>query len=173
MFGRKGKGGTAAVTSLYQVRQRMVAVGDDFWIENGVGEKVYRVNGKALRVRKTFSLEDRDGTELLKIRSRLLRVRRTFAIERDGETVATLHKKVIGFRDRFSIDLGDAGDLRVQGRILDHDYAIRRGNRDIAQVSKAWARIRDTYGVSIVAGEDVPLLLAVVICVDAISHADR
>ena len=33
--------------------QRMLSIGDDFWIENERGEKVYKVDGKALRVRQT------------------------------------------------------------------------------------------------------------------------
>jgi uncharacterized protein YxjI len=43
----------------YQMRQKMFAIGNDFWIENDRGEKVYKVDGKALRVRSTLVLEDR------------------------------------------------------------------------------------------------------------------
>ena len=58
--GPAGGGGPAH----YQMRQKMVAIGDDFWIENDRGEKVYKVDGKALRVRQTLILEDRNGHEL-------------------------------------------------------------------------------------------------------------
>jgi hypothetical protein len=30
----------------YQMRQKLVSFGDDFWIENDRGERVYKVNGK-------------------------------------------------------------------------------------------------------------------------------
>jgi uncharacterized protein YxjI len=30
------------------MRQKIVSIGDDFWIENERGEKVYKVDGKAL-----------------------------------------------------------------------------------------------------------------------------
>jgi uncharacterized protein YxjI len=46
-----GLGGTA---QHYQVRQKLVGIGDDFWIENDRGERVYKVDGKALRLRKTL-----------------------------------------------------------------------------------------------------------------------
>ena len=48
----------------YRMRQKLVAIGDDSWIEDDNGNRVYKVNGKALRVRKTFILEDPDGNEV-------------------------------------------------------------------------------------------------------------
>src|SRR6478735_7662039 len=37
-----------------QVRERLFAFGDDFWIENARGRRVYLVDGKALRLRDTL-----------------------------------------------------------------------------------------------------------------------
>ena len=33
------------------MREKLLAIGDDFWIENEQGERAYKVNGKALRFR--------------------------------------------------------------------------------------------------------------------------
>ena len=38
-------------------------------------------------------------------------------------------------------------DMEVQGNIVDHEYRISQGGEDIAEVSKKWFRIADTYGV--------------------------
>ena len=51
----------------YQMRQRMLSIGDDYIIENDRGEHVFKLDGKALRVRKTIVFEDMDGRELCKI----------------------------------------------------------------------------------------------------------
>ncbi len=59
------RGGTGATH--YQMRQKLVSIGDDYWIENDQGERVFKVDGKALRIRKTLIFEDSHGTELLKI----------------------------------------------------------------------------------------------------------
>ncbi|MDX6744161.1 LURP-one-related/scramblase family protein [Actinocorallia sp. A-T 12471] len=172
MFRHKAES-TPAVTETYQMQQRMLSFGDDFWIENGLGQRAYRVNGKVFRLRKTFTLEDAEGNELLRVRSKVLRVRSSFTVERAGTTVATLHKGMFGFRDRFTVKVADGADLKARGNILDHDYVITRDGEDIARVSKQWIRARDTYGVAVTKGEDVPLLLAIVVCVDALSHPDR
>jgi uncharacterized protein YxjI len=35
------------------MREKIFAVGDDFWIETEDGERAFKVNGKALRIRRT------------------------------------------------------------------------------------------------------------------------
>ena len=75
-LGRPGGGGNH-----YQMRQKMVAIGDDFWIENERGQKVFKVDGKALRVRQTLVFEDAHGKELCKIQERMLRIKDSMEIE--------------------------------------------------------------------------------------------
>jgi uncharacterized protein YxjI len=31
----------------YQMREKMISIGDDYWIENGAGDRVFKVDGKA------------------------------------------------------------------------------------------------------------------------------
>ena len=45
----------------YQMRQRLVSIGDDYWIETDNGERAYKVDGKALRLRKTLVLVSTSG----------------------------------------------------------------------------------------------------------------
>ena len=44
-----------------------------------------------------------------------------------------------------------------------------RDGDTVATVSKRWFRVRDTYGVQIAPGHDVALILAITVCVDAMS----
>ena len=60
------------MTSRYKIRQKMLSIGDDFWIENQEGERAFKVDGKALRLRKTLFFEDLNGNKLAKIQERLL-----------------------------------------------------------------------------------------------------
>ena len=61
-----GPGGDAV---RYQMREKLLSIGDDSWIDDEAGEHVFKVNGKALRVRKTLIFEDLDGHELARSRS--------------------------------------------------------------------------------------------------------
>jgi uncharacterized protein YxjI len=155
----------------YRMREKLFAIGDDFWIETDAGDQAYKVNGKALRIRSTFVIESPSGEELLKIQERKLRVRDTMAIERDGETVATVRKALISpLRDRFTIDLERGQELKVKGNIVDHEYEIERDGKKIAEVSKRWFRVRDTYGIEVGAGENDALILAATVCIDEMTH---
>ncbi len=161
-----GPGGTR-----YQMREKLFAIGDDFWIETADGDRAFKVNGKALRIRETFVLESPAGEELFKIQEKKLRLRGTMEVERDGDTVATIKKALITpLRDRFSIELEDGGELSAKGNIVDHEYEIERDGDTIAEVSKRWFRIRDTYGIEIAPGENDALLLAATVCIDELSH---
>jgi len=157
--------------SVYQMRERMLSIGDDFWIENDAGDRVFKVDGKALRIRQTLAFEDMDGNELLRIQERKLRVRDTMAIERDGEAVATVRKAIVGpFRERFKAEFAGGGEYEVKGNIVDHEYEFERDGREVATVSKRWFRVRDSYGVEIAPGEDDVLVLAIAVAIDQMTH---
>lgn len=56
--------------------------------------------------------------------------------------------------------------MDVRGNILDHEYKIEAGREKVAEVSKRWFRIRDTYGVEIEPGQDSALILAIAAALD-------
>ena len=151
----------------YLLREKMLSFGDDFWIENDRGERIFKVDDKVLRMRDTVVFKDAHGRELLKLQKRLLRARNTMVVERGDDKVATVHKAMITpLRDRFTVELEGGGELQVEGNILDHEYQITRDGIPVANISKRWFRVRDTYGVAVVPGQDDALVLAVTVCID-------
>lgn len=152
----------------YQMREKLLSIGDDSWIEDDSGRRAFKVNGKALRVRKTLVLEDASGTALLKIQDRPVRIREVMEVEDPGgANVATVKKAVITpLRERWKAELAGGGELSIQGNILDHEFEIESGGTKVAEVSKRWFRVRDTYGVEVTPGQNDILVLAVVICLD-------
>jgi uncharacterized protein YxjI len=163
------RGDDKAVGSRFQMRQKMLSIGDDFWIETEDGRRAYHVDGKAMRIRQTFVLKDAAGNEVAKLQERKLTVRDKMEIERDGRSLATVRKRVIGIRDRFIIDVEDGPEMAAKGNLVDHEYEIERDGDTVAEVSKKWFRVRDTYGVEIAPGEDEALVLAVTVCIDAMT----
>ena len=63
--------------------------------------------------------------------------------------------------------------MRVQGNIVDHEYTIERDGQRVAEVSKRWFRVRDTYGVEVAPGENGILILAITAVIDTMTHPDR
>jgi uncharacterized protein YxjI len=159
----------------YQMTQKMFSIGDDFWIENERGEKVYKVDGKALRVRSTLIFEDRNGQEQCQIQEKMARVRDTMDIQGpDGKTIATVKKAMITpVRERFTVNIQGGPDIDIQGNLLDHEYKFEQGGRKIAETSKKWFRLRDSYGVEIDPGQNDILILAATVAIDLISNPTR
>src|ERR1700759_2005075 len=156
----------------YLMREKLLSIGDDFWIENEQGERAYKVNGKAFRVRQTFVLENGAGAEQARIQERKLTIRDKIAIERGGDTAATVHKALVGIRDRFAIDVEHGADMKAHGNVLDHEYEIERDGDTVATVSKKWFRVRESYGVDVAPGEDAPLILAITVAIDSLTTRD-
>jgi uncharacterized protein YxjI len=153
----------------FQMRERLMSIGDDYWIEDESGQRAFKVDGKAFRMRDTFVLRDAADQEAAKIQERKARVRDTMEIERPSGN-ATVHKALLGVRDRFKIDVEGGPDMSAHGNIVDHEYEIERDGDTVATVSKRWFRVRDTYGVEIKPGQDDAMILAIAVCVDAMSH---
>jgi uncharacterized protein YxjI len=168
---RRGGRGDGPEALHFQMREKMFSIGDDYWIETDHGERAFKVNGKALRIRETLAIEDPSGHELFTIQEKKLRVRDTMDIERDGSAVATVKKAMITpLRERFSIDVRGGDDLDAKGNIVDHEYEIERHGHKVAEVSKRWFRMRDTYGIEVAPGEDPSLVLAIAVCIDQMTH---
>jgi uncharacterized protein YxjI len=156
------------------MRQQMFAIGDDFWIENGAGQRVFKVDGKALRLRKTLVLQDAAGRELYKIQEKLVHIRDTMEIEGAAGRIATVKKALISpLRERYDVHFDAGAEWKVQGNIVDHQYEIEGDAGKIAEVGKKWFRVRDTYGVQVAPGHDDALVLAVAIVVDQMAHPTR
>lgn len=165
--------GTGRATR-YRMREQLLSVGDDFWIEDDRGERVFRVDGKALRARATLYFEDAHGRKLCRIQQRPVRVRDSMEIEDpDGGRLALVRKAMITpLRERWKVDVRNGPDWDVQGNIVDHEYRIEADGHNIGAASKAWFRVRDTYGVEVAPGQDEVLVLAVTVAVDSMAHPD-
>ena len=166
---RRGRGDDEAQGRRYQMHEKMFSIGDDYWIEDDAGQRAYRVNGKAIRFRDTWVLEDASGNEVATIREKKLSIRNSITIDLGGRQ-ATVKKALVGLRDRFVVEVDGGQDLKITGNIVDHEYEIERDGEQIAEVSKKWFRIRDTYGVEIRNPVDAPLVLATTVAIDGLAH---
>ena len=164
---RGGDGGTK-----YGMREKVFAIGDDFSMTRTTRAIVRsRSMGRRFGARDTLVLEDSSGAELFSVQEKKVRVRDTMEIERDGHTVATVRKALVSpLRDRFAIDVEDGDDMEAKGNVVDHEYKIERGGNQVAEVSKRWFRVRDTYGIEVEPEQDDALILAVTVCIDQMTN---
>lgn len=158
----------------YAIKEKVFSIGDDFWVTDEQGDRVFLVDGKALRLRQTFELKDASGQHLATVRKKLLALRETMEIEREGGVTATVHKTLISpLHHKYVIDLADGQQWEAVGNIIDKEFEIHAPEGVLANISRSWFRIRDTYGVDIAPGQDEPLLLCVAVALDRIHHDEE
>jgi uncharacterized protein YxjI len=152
------------------LRAKLLSIGDDFWIED-------RGRPQGLPRRRQGAEDPPDvrargpvGREVAKLQERKLSVRDKMEIERDGRSLATVRSGSSASATASSIEVENGHDMIAKGNLVDHEYEIERDGDTVAEVSKSWFRIRDTYGVEIAPGEDEALVLAITVCIDAMSH---
>jgi uncharacterized protein YxjI len=152
---------------MYLIRERIFDFGDDFDITDESGQPVYHVDGKAFSLRDRLVIEDVTGREVASVHRQMISFRPTYTISIDGQEAAEMKKKLFTpFVDRYTIDVPGPDDLELRGDLLDHEYSVERGGREVASVSKRWFSLRDTYAVRIAEGEDDVLILAGVLALD-------
>ncbi|MET8693890.1 LURP-one-related/scramblase family protein [Streptomyces bauhiniae] len=157
------------------VRDRLLGIGDDYWIEDENGRKVFLVDGKAMRLRDTFELKDTAGNVLIDIHQKMFALRDTMVIQRAGEDLATVRRKRLSLlRNHYRVDLVDGTELDISGKILDREFAVEYQGELLAVISRRWLTIRDTYGVDVVRDDaDPALLIAVAVCVIHLAEKER
>jgi uncharacterized protein YxjI len=159
----------------YLVRERIFDIKDDFWVTDEDGNGVFYVNAKFLSLHHTLVLEDASGRKLASIKHRLLTFTDAIDIEHDGAKVATVHRAIFSpLHHRAHVELHDGGGrLEAVGNLIDKDFEIRDGGQPVARVSRAWFRVRDTYGVDVAPGQDDALMICIAVCLDRIHHDEE
>ena len=158
----------------YVMKQKLFCWGDDFTIKDDQGRDVFFVDGKAFSIGEKLSFQDMAGNELAFIRQKLLSWGPTYEIYRGGQLAAVVKKSLFTFLHcKFTVDVPGPDDLEAEGTFLDHEYSLTRGGRTVADISKKWFSMTDTYGVEIADGEDDILILASTVVIDMACHGDQ
>ncbi|WP_369377896.1 LURP-one-related/scramblase family protein [Streptomyces sp. cg36] len=159
----------------YLVRDKIFAIGDDYWIETEDGRHAFLVDGKALRLRDTLELKDPTGRVLITLRKKMFGIRDTMTVERDERPLATIRRKRLSLlRNHYRVTLVEGTELDVSGKILDREFAVEYDGELLAHVSRRWFHVRETYAVNIVREDaDAALLIAVVVSVIRMDERDR
>ena len=110
----------------------------------------------------------------------MARTRRTQekdAISRIADSSEDALRRIVELPRRIVVqamdDVEEGDDIEIKGNIVDHEYEFEVDGKKVAEVSKKWFRIRDTYGIQV--GPDIspPLALAIAVALDAMTgHGD-
>ncbi len=150
----------------YQLNEKLLAITNSFKIKDEAGNLAYQVVGKFFAIGHNLSFESADGTQLAQIKQRLITIFPKYEVYLGDKHFATITKEFTFFKDKFTLDVPGPNDYVIKGSFLDYEYQFHRGGKVVAEVSRKFWSITDSYGVDIVDGEDDVSILATVVVVD-------
>jgi len=158
----------------YLMKQKILCLGDDFTIQDGEGRDAFYVDGRAFSLGQKLSFQDMAGRELAFISQKLFAWGQTYEIHRDGQLFAVVKKAAFTFfHCQFTVDVPGPDDYVAEGNFLDTEYTLSRSTGVVAEVSKRFIALSDTYGIDIVDGEDDVTVLASAVVIDLCCHGDK
>jgi uncharacterized protein YxjI len=153
----------------YVMRQRIMAIGQDFFINDASGQPKFKIDGKVRLVKESLKFRDMQGNLLYQLSEKVLRIRESFDILKpDGSLAAKVHNAIVDpLREKFTIEIPGGESMITRGKVIWAQYDIFRGNQQVAKISKQFSWIgRDQYVVDILPGQDDCLILAVTVVID-------
>ena len=155
----------------YIMKQKLFEFNDYFHVQDENGQDRFLVNSKFFTVGNKLSFQDPAGNELCFIKQILFpAVPAEYELYKGGQLWARVDKEFTFARESFEVaEFGaNAADLQIDGDFLGHQYKFTRGLRYVADVSKKYFKVADTYTVDIVDGEDDVFILALTVVIDMV-----
>lgn len=145
-----------------------LGLGRDFQVlDPETEEQRYLVDGK-VGPRPQADVLDANGALLFRVKGQLLGIPKKMAIlDASGAEVAVLKAKAFSMvKDKMDMQMVSGEPWHVEGKLIEKDYTVTSGGRDVVRISQKWLTVRDTYTIDIADGVEVGLALAVVWAID-------
>lgn len=155
----------------FYIKERLWTLREAFIVRDEHGRPVFEVKGKFFHIGDNLRLIDlANHEEAAHIKQRVLTLTPHYEIYQNGAHWASLHEKLLHFfGERFTIKLENGEVCRIDGNIWNWDFTVTNARGDLlAQISKRLSLFRDSYGVDIAQGVNVPLMLALAIAISMI-----
>lgn len=152
-----------------EIRQKIFSFGDDFVVRDMMDNPIIVVKGKVFSFGDKLRIYDMSGNELFYIEQKLFKLLPQYTIYQNGSDIATLKREFTFFKPRINIQ-SVFGDFTIEGKIMQHNFTIYKGNQAVATVNKKYISFSDTYTVDIDDNENIPFITTLVIVIDQMLH---
>jgi uncharacterized protein YxjI len=146
---------------IFHIKEKFWSFGNSFTITDQDEQPRYTVKGKAFSWGDHLTVYDRHGEEAARIHQKMMSFKPRYHIYIGDALFAEMIKEHTWFKKKFTLDLPGPNDITVEGSFSDREFIFRRGNDEVAHVSKDLWRVSGSYGVRIDREEDeLPILCA-------------
>ncbi|MBB5887910.1 LURP-one-related/scramblase family protein [Lactovum miscens] len=149
--------------SILIVNQKLLSWGRKFLVTDEEGIKKYDIVSSLFKIPKEFMIYDNFDQLVGKVTHKAFSFLPKSFLELNGQIVATISKKFTFFKPKYNID---AGNITIEGSILDLNYEIQRDGITIGSIDKNWFSYRDKYSIEVQSEKDELLILGLVLAID-------
>jgi uncharacterized protein YxjI len=155
----------------WQIKQKFFSLGGDLKVKDCYGNHIFTFKGKVITLTNKMNILDaRSGGLVGSFNQQIKLGMPHFKVKIMGKYYATMKMRFTLGKPKFKIELANGELIQIKGDWIGYDFTFRRGARVIAVVSKAFFSYTDSYGVEVLPGEDVVLILCAVAIIDKCLH---
>lgn len=151
------------------LKQKMFSLHDRFTVFDENENPVYSVEGKVISVHRKHSILNNNGEEVANISKKIISLMPKFYIERPIGKTYEMKGKFAFAHEKYQIE---ELNWELTGKFMQHDYKICAGDEEIASIHEKWLSWGDTYEIIVKDGIDEVLILAIMLCIDAIHEEE-
>jgi len=156
----------------FYIREKLFSIGDRFSIQDVSGNDVFNVEGKVFSIGNKLKIYDAHGNEIVYIEQKLFKLLPEYNIYLNGNHAAKVKKEFTFFNNKFHID-SSMGNYEIEGDSFAHDFSITKNSNIVAEITKKWLSLGDTYEIDINDDENYAFILAMVIVIDQVLHDNK
>lgn len=129
------------------------------------GNVLFTAKAEIISLGRKMHIYDDMNNEVAFVQQRLLRLLPRFSVYTDGQHIADIVREFTLLKPRYHIE---GLDWQINGDFFAHDYSISGAGRHIASIHKRWMSWGDSYEIDIADGQDIIMVLAVIIAIDCV-----
>jgi len=129
------------------------------------GNVLFTAEAEIISLGRKMHIYDDMNNEVAFVQQRLLRLLPRFSVYTGGQHIADIVKEFTLLKPRYYIE---GLDWQINGDFFAHDYSISGAGRHIASIHKRWMSWGDSYEIDIADGQDIIMVLAVIIAIDCV-----
>lgn len=160
----------------YHIRERAWSLTEAFVVRDDAGNAVLEVRGKFFHIGDDLLMYDRQThQQVARIKQHLLSLLPAYDIYRGNQHWARVHEQFRFFGERFKVE-GEGGmQFHIDGDIWRWNFTVSDDNGNLlAQIGRHFSLFRDSYGIDIAPGVDVPFVIALAIVIEMVKeHHER
>ena len=128
-----------------------------------------RIEKKLFTLSNKHVLTDLTENPLATIKRKVFSLLPHYRVILQNGKVITIRKKPTSIKNKFTI-IDDEGEYTVEGDVFENNFIIKKGDEELAKVSKTIIKMFKAYDIQIKDVKNVPMIIAMIIALDIVKY---